>query len=99
MTAVQELLYQCPSCKRRDGLDVEALVWVRVTLFGTDPTLCESDSHRWDQTSAARCSACGWYGTARELAPGERDTRRSERSTEAKLWPRFSCPAGHSEGL
>jgi hypothetical protein len=65
MTTVMKTFgMRCPCCKRDDAVDIQALLWVRLTPRGTDADLCDDGAHEWDNASAARCSACGWEGRA-----------------------------------
>jgi len=98
-TTLGALGMRCPNCGRAEALDVEALVWVRLTLYGTDPSLCQGDSHQWDETNAARCGVCCWEGTIRELQEVQPREGGDDALSNASSMPRFSCPAGHVEGL
>jgi hypothetical protein len=103
-TVMNKTGMRCPSCKYDNALDIQAIVWVRLTPNGTDADLPEDGSHEWDNASAARCSACGWEGTA-----GDTLIRKTKSSDEKGPDPeglrsttsaaRFSCPAGHTGGL
>ena len=54
---------RCPKCKSADQIDIEAIVWVRLTEDGTDADASNDGGHTWDDGSAATCAACGCSGT------------------------------------
>jgi len=57
----------CPTCKRTDKIDIQALVWVRLLPDGTDPDLTDDRSHIWDDGSKACCTHCGTSGAVWEF--------------------------------
>ena len=67
---MSELLedHQCPKCGRNDELDVQALIWVRITEDGTDADLAEDKDHTWEDDSPIVCNSCGWQGKVKEFA-------------------------------
>lgn len=54
---------RCPECGADNQLDIQALVWVRLTQDGTDAGASHDGSHQWDDDSSCRCDNCGWNGT------------------------------------
>lgn len=58
---------RCPECKRTGGIDVRALVYVRLVRDGTDADASRNGDHEWDAESAASC-ACGFDGKARDFS-------------------------------
>lgn len=101
-TVMQTFGMRCPSCKSDDAVDIQAVVWVRLTPNGTDADLSDDGSHEWDSASASRCSGCGWEGIAgntlmtKTKEPNVKNPDRLQRIIPAA---RFSCPAGHTERL
>lgn len=57
---------RCPKCKSSDSLDIQALVWIRLTEDGTDADASGDGSHHWEDGSSCVCRNCGWKGTAKE---------------------------------
>jgi hypothetical protein len=97
MTGMQTSARRRPCCKDDDALDMQALVWVRATLNGTNASLRQSDSQAWGESSAERCNSCGWHGTVHELQVfGGTTPEISKRNMPS---PQFSCPAEHTDGL
>jgi hypothetical protein len=100
---VQTFSMRCPCCKRADSLDIEVMVWVRLTHSGTSVGLNDDAAPELDGMSAARCSACGWGGRAEEALPQKETSGAKARGTgrcDTSFPPAmFCCPAGHSEGL
>jgi hypothetical protein len=94
----------CPCCNRDNALDIQAIVWVRLTPNGTDAELPDDGSHDWDNASAARCNACGWEGAAgdtliKKTKTPDAKSPQPETAEHTTSAARFSCPAGHTEGL
>ncbi|MEJ6846808.1 hypothetical protein V3589_11385 [Sinorhizobium fredii] len=58
----------CPFCKTDEGLDIQALVWVRLCDDGTDTDNAQSGDHEWDEHSACACVTCGWQGTVKQAS-------------------------------
>lgn len=54
---------RCPQCRKDDEIDIAATVWVRLCPDGTDVTAAEDENHEWENTSAAKCCACGYCAT------------------------------------
>ena len=57
-----EFNMRCPKCGSADQIDIEAIVWVRLTDDGTDPDAARYGHHEWDGASHARCDACDHRG-------------------------------------
>lgn len=54
----------CPTCEAGGTyLEVEAKVWVRLVVDGTDADLASVNDHEWNNESPCQCSDCGWTGT------------------------------------
>ena len=49
----------CRQCGRADELDVEILVWARLTDDGTDIDEAHQTDHEWDDNSMLHCDHCG----------------------------------------
>jgi hypothetical protein len=49
----------CRQCGRADELDVEILVWARLTDDGTDIDEAHQTDHEWDDNSFLHCDHCG----------------------------------------
>ena len=58
---------RCPDCGRSDEIDIAATVWVRLCPEGTDVTAAENGDHEWENSSSAKCCACGHDGTVAEF--------------------------------
>lgn len=54
---------RCPQCRKGDEIDIAATVWVRICPDGTDVTAAEDENHEWENTSTAKCCACGLCAT------------------------------------
>ena len=52
-----------PDCGRSDEIDIAATVWVRLCPEGTDVTAAECGDHEWENSSTAKCCACGHCAT------------------------------------
>jgi hypothetical protein len=52
----------CPQCRRDDGIDIVAGVWVRLTPDGTDPDQAINRDHEWNERSPASCRHCQHVG-------------------------------------
>ena len=50
--------FTCPGCGNADQIDIQALVWVRVTEDGTDADHTHDGSHLWDTSSFYFCACC-----------------------------------------
>jgi hypothetical protein len=92
--AMQKFPVPCPRCKRENTVDVQAMIWARLTPHGTSE-LADQCSHEWDDSSAA----CGWKGMASDIPIAS--NRASGRVQWEPTIPsaRLSCPAGHTNGL
>lgn len=56
----------CPNCGDTTNLDIQALIWVRVTADGTDPDEARLHDHDWEDKSECYCDACDWAGKVRD---------------------------------
>lgn len=54
---------RCPKCRRDDGIDIEATVWLHVGTEGTAPEIAATEGH-FDYTprSPAICRHCSFVG-------------------------------------
>jgi hypothetical protein len=68
MTNVFDL--SCPACNGTD-IDVQALVWVRLTEDGTDADASHDSSHHWDKDCRFICRDCARQGLVSELKEEE----------------------------
>ncbi len=59
----------CPECGSSRRIAVFALMWSMQTPEGGDTTHPDVPWHgeEWQDTSAARCTSCGWSGQVWEL--------------------------------
>ena len=60
----------CPSCFDGEALDIQAHVWVRLTIDGTDADAAHDGSHDWNKASPFKCT-CGHTGTVGDLIEEE----------------------------
>jgi hypothetical protein len=58
---------RCPSCGDERAIDIEATVWVRVCIDGTDADASGDGTHAFDADSPALCGRCGFHGIVREF--------------------------------
>jgi len=96
-TVMQTFGMRCSCCKRDNAVDIQAIVWVRLTSSGTE--LPDDASYEWGNASAARCNACGWQGRAGDTLIGKSNRSNPDNLELATSAPMFSCPAGHTKGL
>jgi hypothetical protein len=96
-TVMQTFGMRCPCCKRDNAVDIQAIVWVRLTPSGTE--LSDDGSHEWGDASTARCNACGWQGRAGDTLIEKTNASNPDNLELTTSAARFSCPAGHTEGL
>ncbi len=60
---------RCPKCGDAHHIDIEARLWIRVCLDGTDADASHNGDHEYTPRSAALCSSCWHCGTVREFSP------------------------------
>jgi hypothetical protein len=60
--------HRCPDC-RRDHVEVQATVWLRLTPTGVDEHGADEGRsyHQWDLASPALCGSCGCRGKLRDF--------------------------------
>lgn len=98
---------RCPKCKESDKIEIQALVYVRLTPDGTDADISINGDHEWDGSSDANCAGCGYSGVVHDfktyqcqncLAIHNFDALRkeiphySERVAEDEAVPTGECP-------
>jgi hypothetical protein len=57
----------CPGCGETDQIDIQALVWVRLTGDGTDADESHEGDHVWTDSSLYFCGHCETSGRVSEL--------------------------------
>ena len=61
----------CPDCCDGEALNIQAQVWVRLTIDGTDADATGNGDHEWTNDSCFECCECGRTGTVGELIEEE----------------------------
>ena len=79
---------RCPKCNASDRIDVQALVWLRLSPDGTDPYEARNQDHEWGDVNVAQCCACEHIGTVKDFEiaeqPEHRDNEaRAKRAADA----------------
>ena len=80
---------RCPKCAASDQIDIQALVWLRLSPDGTDPYEARNQAHEWGDVNIAQCCACEHIGTVKDFEiaeqPQHRDNEaRAKRAAETK---------------
>jgi hypothetical protein len=57
---------RCPRCGADDGLDITALVDIRLTPRGSDADESRCGDHEWDDESGCSCG-CGFNGPVKDF--------------------------------
>lgn len=58
---------RCPHCGHTGRIDVEAAVWVRLQLNGSNANVSHDGTHQWDVHSAAYCGNCEFHGIIQDF--------------------------------
>ena len=79
---------RCPKCAASDQIDIQALVWLRLSPDGTDPYEARNQIHEWGVVNVAQCCACEHIGTVKDFEiaeqPEHRDNEaRAKRAADA----------------
>lgn len=59
--------FRCPNCGDTAHIDIQALIWVRLTEHGTDPDEAHDTDHNWEGSSFYLCTRCASSGRVCDL--------------------------------